>query len=638
MRRFNSLSAFLYLYLLLAAGSAAAQPVVVDWDSTYGGSKDDELSNIFINDAGEILLLGWSESGVSGDKTTAANGKDFWLVKADTNGKLLWDARFGGTGNEQPFGLIPRPSGGYFLFGETSSDQTDFERQAPAKGTWSSAGWTVSADDNGAFVWDSVFCGGGGGSSKGAAMIATSDGGFLCAFDSNQDAGFNKSEGKYGARDAWIVKFDSQWNVEWDIVLGGAADDNGWNGNLLEMPDSSFIVGVRSQSDSTGNKTEAGQGERDLWFLKLSAKGAIEWQRVYGGPKAELLGEIALAADGNVIIGASSASDSVAGKSQDKIGGFTDFWALKISPVDGEVIWENTIGTSGTEICEALLALSDGRVLLGGGCSGGANGDKTEPGKGSNDFWIVLLSPKGKVMWDKSFGGSGYEELNEMALAPDSSFVLAGYSSSGVSGDKSGKSRGGKDYWVIKTKLDLPLALPGARLKAELAGPRAARLSWSRATMENGGAYKVLRSRDGQTWSAAAEVVADAGAAGYEYLDPLEAPGYYYYKVRYAGPQTGEEESRVADVYAQPFAENGPKLAPNPAREATRLTLGQTAQTAKDITLFDARGRAARVFDAPASGADGAEAELSLNGLAPGVYLLRVATARDVFWLRLVKE
>lgn len=628
MRRF--IAFHILLCLLLAGGSAAAQKVVVDWDSTYGGSQDDELSNIYINSANEIMLLGWSESGVSGEKSTDANGKDFWLVKTDAGGGLLWDARFGGAEDDLPFGIAPDPAGGYYLFGETSSDQINFERQAPAKGTWSAAGWTVRANENGSFAWDSVFCGGGGSSSKGSAMIPTSDGGFLCAIDSRQNAGFNKSDDAFSGGDAWIVKFDAGWNVEWDVTLGGDKLDNGWNGNLLETPDGSFIVGVRSESGATGNKTEPGQGERDIWFLKLSAAGAVEWQRVYGGSGAELLGEIALAADGNVVIGASSASDAHAGKSEDKIGGFTDFWALKISPVDGSVIWENTIGTTGTEICEALLAFPNGNVLIGGGCGGGANGDKTEASNGSNDYWIVMLDPNGQILWDKAFGGSGYEELNEMALAPDGNIVLAGYSSSGASGDKSGPSRGGKDYWVIKTKPEQPLALPGAQLKAELTGPRSARLSWSRATLENGGAYAVLRSRDGKTWTTRTET--EAGSERYAYLDGLDAPGYYYYKVRYAAPQIGEEESRVAEVYAPLFGSRKPALSPNPARDRTRLRLGAFAGTATELALYDAQGRAARVFEAAE---DGAEVELPLNGLAPGVYLLRVGGSEGAEWLKL---
>jgi hypothetical protein len=89
---------------------------------------------------------------------------------------------------------------------------------------------------------------------------------------------------------------------------------------------------------------------------------------------------------------------------------------------------------------------------LGGRSESAADGDKTENNKGSADYWIVRVDDEGNKIWDRTFGGAGYDELMSVSLAPDG-FLLSGSSSSDISGDKTENSRGGgddRDYWAVK--------------------------------------------------------------------------------------------------------------------------------------------------------------------------------------------
>lgn len=76
-----------------------AQAPAMQWDARFGGSSNDELYHIQQTNDGGYILGGRSLSCISGDKTQASQGDyDYWVVKTDVGGMKQWDARFGGYG------------------------------------------------------------------------------------------------------------------------------------------------------------------------------------------------------------------------------------------------------------------------------------------------------------------------------------------------------------------------------------------------------------------------------------------------------------------------------------------------------------------------------------------------------------
>jgi hypothetical protein len=57
------------------------------WDKTFGGSLAEQLFSVQQTTDGGYFLGGYSESGISGDKTQVSfGGADFWIIKTDANG------------------------------------------------------------------------------------------------------------------------------------------------------------------------------------------------------------------------------------------------------------------------------------------------------------------------------------------------------------------------------------------------------------------------------------------------------------------------------------------------------------------------------------------------------------------------
>jgi hypothetical protein len=153
--------------------------------------------------------------------------------------------------------------------------------------------------------------------------------------------------------------------------------------------------------------------------------------------------------DGGFIIGGTSDSPIGADKTQASRGG-TDYWILKLDST-GNIQWDKTFGGSGDEDLHSIIQTSDGGYLIGGDSRSPISGDKTENKYGINDYWIVKTDASGIKLWDKVYGGLDYERYMTSLETADHGFLHAGQSSSGVGGTKTDVSMGGIDYWLVKT-------------------------------------------------------------------------------------------------------------------------------------------------------------------------------------------
>lgn len=83
----------------------------------FGGKGYEELTSIIECKSGGFLMTGYSlyqqleNSNIKGQK-------DFWLIRIDANGTLLWEKTFGGPDNEAAFDLVEGEQGEFFVLGE----------------------------------------------------------------------------------------------------------------------------------------------------------------------------------------------------------------------------------------------------------------------------------------------------------------------------------------------------------------------------------------------------------------------------------------------------------------------------------------------------------------------------------------
>ncbi len=119
--------------------------------------------------------------------------------------------------------------------------------------------------------------------------------------------------------------------------------------------------------------------------------------------------------------------------------------------VSGSIEWDKTIGGSGYDELTSISQTTDGGYILGGYSNSNISGNKTENSLGDLDYWVVKTDPSGNIQWQNTIGGSGYDELTSISQTTDGGYIIGGYSFSNASGDKSENSIGGSaDYWIVK--------------------------------------------------------------------------------------------------------------------------------------------------------------------------------------------
>jgi hypothetical protein len=211
------------------------------WSRTYGGSDEDNGWSVHETRDG-FILAGFTNSFGAGEF-------DFYLVKTDPNGELVWSNTYGGEGNDRSWALALTNDGGFVLVGETTSSGAGEEDCL-----------LVKTDSLGAELWSRTY--GGERGDRCFSVTGTDDGGYVLA-------GQTYSEGA-GDRDVYIIKTKANGEPEWTRTFGGADSDVGHY--VTRVSDGNFLV--------TGYTTSFATRGDDPYLIKIDARGSIEWTRV----------------------------------------------------------------------------------------------------------------------------------------------------------------------------------------------------------------------------------------------------------------------------------------------------------------------------------------------------------------------
>ena len=84
------------------------------WNKTYIGRGYEDINSLIKTSDGGFALAGFKNS-FSGE------GNDFWLIKTDGSGNIIWSQTYGGTESDVAHSLVETSDGGYAIVGETYS-------------------------------------------------------------------------------------------------------------------------------------------------------------------------------------------------------------------------------------------------------------------------------------------------------------------------------------------------------------------------------------------------------------------------------------------------------------------------------------------------------------------------------------
>jgi hypothetical protein len=363
-------------------------------------------------------------------------------LNAQTAPVKQWEKSFGAAAEDRLYALKQTADGGFILGGESASGIGGDKTQA-SKGQFDF--WVVKTNANGNKVWDKTL--GGSNNEYFHSLWLNTDGSFILGGNSASPASGDKSQGLQGNDDYWIVKLDLNGNKIWDRSFGGIGQDRLLN--LQQTADGGFILGGSSDSGISGDKSQSSIGGRDYWVIKLDANGSKVWDKTYGGNDNDEFSSLQQTSDGGFILGGTSIS-GVSGSKTQPAQGYGDYWIIKLDP-SGNKLWDKTFGGNGGDNFSSVSQTTDGGYILGGSSQSGISIDKSQPTKGSYDFWIIKLDAAGNKQWDKTIGGNSADIFSSIQQTSNGGYILGGLSYSAISGDKTGPALGSSDYWVVST-------------------------------------------------------------------------------------------------------------------------------------------------------------------------------------------
>ena len=190
-------------------------------------------------------------------------------------------------------------------------------------------------------------------------------------------------------------------------------------------------------------------------FLNVanSQIGVIKsWDYRYGGNDFDYPATFLKTMDGGYLLCGNSLSSVSFDKTETCRGGL-DYYIIKADNL-GRKQWDKTYGGSETDNLTCAILLPDSGYLIGGYSSSGISGDKTEDNASplipTDDYWVIRVDKNGNKIWDKTFGGDKKDRLNSLLVLSDGSYLLGGYSISDHTGNMSNYSYGDNDFWIIK--------------------------------------------------------------------------------------------------------------------------------------------------------------------------------------------
>ncbi len=227
----------------------------VQWRGYFGGTNNDRAHAVVQADDGGFVMAGFSESD-DFDISDTNGSYDFWIVKVDRFGNLIWERSFGGEGIEVAYDIAKTRDNGFVVVGNTFSTDGDISQNHAESDMW-----MIKIDAEGTMEWEQTY--GGSQFDLAQAVVQSKDGGFLITGNSKSDDQDSTNNG--GENDIWVVKTNRDGDLVWQKSFGGSGLDFGFD--LIEDVDGSILV--VGESASTNFHSLTLKGKSDLILLKI---------------------------------------------------------------------------------------------------------------------------------------------------------------------------------------------------------------------------------------------------------------------------------------------------------------------------------------------------------------------------------
>jgi hypothetical protein len=277
------------------------------WLRGFGSQSTEYVRALSVDADGNVVAVGYTAGNLF--RPVAGGGSDFFVMKLDPAGNLLWGRQDGGPGNDNAAGIAISPIGELFVSGYVSSPLYDMTPKG------SSDAFLIKYTAGGVRQWMTLF---GTTDADFGQQVKQDVAGNLYLV--GRTAGSFAGQTSAGGLDAFVAKLDPNGAVQWVRQFGTAGDDYP---NALSI-DSSGYLRVAGFTNGTfpGNSLAGGF---DGFLVRLDSNASLQWARQWGAAGDDYVFGLAMDGAGNAFVASTGGVSGIAG------AGDTDGFLLKFA-------------------------------------------------------------------------------------------------------------------------------------------------------------------------------------------------------------------------------------------------------------------------------------------------------------------
>ncbi len=349
----------------------------LQWSKTLGGwSPDYGLEAIETNGG---YVIGCTSTSNDGDLTGNNGPTDFWIVKIDFSGNIIWQHNYGGFDEDNLFSLDNSNDGGFVVTGSVSSFNTgDVQNRLGVDPNIDT--WLLKLDSLGILQWQRCI---GGSGQEYYEHVRVDEVGNIYLISTSGSSDSDVTCNIIG-HNAWLVKLDSSGNILWNKCFGGTS---GQIINSIKIIGSKLLMS--GQTASYNGDLTHNYGDWDAWILLIDTAGNKIFSQSYGGSKIDVINGATMMGNNRIVACGFTLSHNH-DISINNDPAYKECWLICTDTL-GNLLWERTFGNSYYDEGNSIVNLPDGSFAFAGYTSGPDNNviSGYHGNSQSSQFWLV---------------------------------------------------------------------------------------------------------------------------------------------------------------------------------------------------------------------------------------------------------